>query len=240
MRVVWVMIAIAGTAAPVTTSRADPADVDVNRGGGGLDQRPRRDPPTLPRRPTTPFPDPQPPLTGARMTPTAPRPPRSPTTRRPWTEVRRRGFTLAIDGGYGTTVISPDQGSMSAGHGPTLPAVGLGAWLSPRIALSLQVGGTAYSDAHRTIGGFVGPAALAVLGHAGFVEVGAGLTTRATFPDDEHAWQTERGLGLDLRLGLEVEQHRDDVLYVALKASPAWFADGASADIGVVLGYRRM
>ncbi len=237
MRVVWVMIAVAGTMAPVTTGRADPVDDDV--GVDGLGQRRRRDPPPVPEGPAPPFPNPQPPLTRTRMTP-APRPRGSTMTRRPLTEVRRRGFTLAIDGGYGTTVISPDQGGMSAGHGPTLPAVGLGAWLSPRVAVSLQVGGTAYSDAHRTVGGFVGPAALAVLGHAGFVEVGAGLTTRATFPDDEHAWQTERGLGLDLRLGLEVEQHRDDALYVALKASPAWFADGASADIGVVLGYRWM
>lgn len=162
------------------------------------------------------------------------------TPPRPWIEIEdpahepvRYGLTFVIDAGGGLTRWKPD-GLPPLSVAPSVDVdVAIGGWLSPRAALVLHAGGTAFSDElGRRLHGFAGPAVHVAFGDNFLAAgVGAGRITASDGP-------TERGLVFDVRLGLAVRPRRSHALEIIVCATRGAYESGAVTGGGLRVAWQ--
>ena len=148
----------------------------------------------------------------------------------------RRGFTLSLDVGAGFTRVAPDVDEAVSGTGPAGIDLGLGGWLSPSVALMVRLAGQQFTTEGGTtlVAGYLGPSLQLMVSDRVFVAGGLGLGVLT----DGDGQRGDRGVGLDLRVGIELAQWRQHALHIAVEAMPSWYDGGAVSTLGFQVGWQ--
>ena len=150
----------------------------------------------------------------------------------------KRGFTAEASAGLGAIGVRADGGSGDSWSGAGLD-VGAGAFVNPRLAVSLRVAAvTSEVDDRRITQSFVGPS-LQYWPNAN-VWLGGGVGLGMLRLAGTGSTITEHRLGLDLRAGFTFNPGATHSWNLSLEATPAIFDFGHVTGVGFLLGYQHL
>jgi hypothetical protein len=154
----------------------------------------------------------------------------------------RSGGTFELSLGAGITHVALDGGPSKSFGGLSGLNVGLGGWVSPRTALTLRVTGTSFVEPIqgvdvRFIAGLVGLSLQYMATNEVWVGAGIGIGVLTTDQDDI---EPETGLGLDLRVGINLYQSAQSAVHLAVEITPGFFDGLDVTGIGFQLGWQSL
>ena len=146
---------------------------------------------------------------------------------------RHAGITVEANAGFGWIRSSPTRAASFTSGVSLAAAVGVGAWLTPQLALTGRFAGVSnFADGERLGAYFVGPSVQYWLDHRWWLGAGAGLGVLASSTSDGDV-----GFAFDVRIGRVIATREAHLYDVSLEITPARFsATGDSATLtGVAL-----
>jgi hypothetical protein len=137
----------------------------------------------------------------------------------------RSGATFEMSLGLGNTRVSVNGGGSELFTGISGLNLGVGGWLSPRAALTLRVAGTSFVEQIegidvRFIAGWIGMSLQHMAADQAWLGGGIGLGVLTT---DQDNTDSETGLGLDLRAGVNLYQSRQNAIHLAVEVTPGFY-----------------
>ena len=154
----------------------------------------------------------------------------------------RRGFTLELNRGVGGVRLTDHMSdSTSSDVGLAGLSVGVGGWVSEKVAISGRLAGVTISEDDSQFSAiFVGPSAQYWVDEHFWLGGGLGFGIAAT--DNSGTSDGLVGLGLDIRVGYTFSQNTQHTFNASLEINPSFLSeDGVSATatgIGMLFGYQ--
>jgi hypothetical protein len=154
----------------------------------------------------------------------------------------RSGATFEMSLGLGNTRVSVDGGGSESFTGISGLNLGVGGWLSPRAALTLRVAGTSFVEPIgrvdvRFIAGWLGMSLQYMAADQVWLGGGIGLGVLTT---DQDNTDSETGLGLDLRAGVNLYESRQNAIHLAVEVTPGFYDGFNVTGFGLQLGWQSL
>ena len=160
---------------------------------------------------------------------------------------RRTGLTFEANLGFGVLWANSDDGDLDSETGLGGLDLGLGGWLSDRLALTGRIAGaTVFVEDSQFSLVSVGPSLQYWTNDHFWIGGGLGLAVFAARIDDEgdETFGNRKGFALDLRAGYTFSTASDHTFNVSVELTPTWF--GSNNDefnlntFAVLLGYQHL
>lgn len=126
-------------------------------------------------------------------------------------------------------------------------SLGLGGWVSPKVAITGRIAGVTYSeDGTNYSDVFFGPSLQYWVDDHFWLGGGVGLGILAVSGDgaDPSADNNETGLGFDLRVGYTFTTGSENTINASFELNPGHFSEGGQSytftGIGILLGYQHL
>jgi hypothetical protein len=161
------------------------------------------------------------------------------------TESLRQGMTVELNLGLGWIRVSADGDSATSDLGLGGLNLGLGGWVSPKMAITARIAGVTLSENGNSLtnGVLVGSLQYWVDDHFWFGG-GAGLGVLALQEGNDDDGESVGGLGLDLRVGYTFSTGTENTWNASFELTPTFLEEnGDSATftgIGILLGYQHL
>ncbi|HWU86244.1 MAG TPA: hypothetical protein VN253_03180 [Kofleriaceae bacterium] len=154
----------------------------------------------------------------------------------------RSGATFEMSLGFGITHVSLDDGTSKSFHGLSGLNLAVGGWISPRTALTVRLTGTSFGEPVagvdvRFIAGLLGLSLQHMVSNALWIGGGVGIGVLTT---DQDNITPERGLGLDLRAGINLYQSTQNAIHLAVEITPGFYDGLNVTGIGIQIGWQSL
>ncbi len=156
-------------------------------------------------------------------------------------------MTFEANIGLGWIRMSDDNQSETTDLGLGGLSLGLGGWVSPKLAITARIAGVTYSEDGTSLSDvFFGPAAQYWVDDHFWLGGGAGLGILAVSGDgvNPNADNSVTGFGLDFRAGYTFTAGSENTFNASFEINPGFFENnGYSATftgIGILLGYQHL
>ena len=152
----------------------------------------------------------------------------------------RSGLTFEANIGFGAVHVSVDNGDSDSEGALGGLDIGLGAFITPNVAITGRIAGATYFEDDNTLTvGFFGPSlqywASDTLWFGG--GVGLGFAALSIGPDDVIR---EEDIGLDLRVGYTFPTLTQNSFNISFELNPVFFDGGTLTAVGLLFGYQRL
>ncbi len=148
-------------------------------------------------------------------------------------------LTAEVNLGLGALQAAPHSGERETELAPLGLGVGVGALISPKVALTLRGAGVVdFTDDGKIISAFLGPSLQAWFHESAWLGVGIGVGGAKLFLDDLPDPDLELGLAFDVRLGVTLLVCGKRSLNVSLEATPVLLEGGSLYGASLLVGYQ--
>ncbi|HWO17185.1 MAG TPA: hypothetical protein VNO30_00355 [Kofleriaceae bacterium] len=160
----------------------------------------------------------------------------------PPTPPDRSGATFEMSMGLGMTHVALEGGLSASFGGLSGLNLGVGGWVSPKTALTLRLAGTSFFEQIegtevQFIAGMLGLSMQHMVTNELWIGGGAGIGVLTT---DQDNIEPETGLSLDLRMGINIYQSRQNAFHLAVEATPGFYDGVNVTGIGLQLGWQSL
>jgi hypothetical protein len=156
----------------------------------------------------------------------------------------RNGMTFEANLGLGWIRASANDDSDTSDLGLGGLSLGLGGWVSPKVAITARIAGVTYSDdGGRVTDAFFGPSLQYWVDDHFWFGGGVGLGVLAVSVDNVGDDSTT-GIGFDLRAGYTFTAGSENTFNASFELNPGHFSENGSSatftGIGILLGYQHL